>query len=349
MKMGVNVRHAASTARDQEILATYARVLSPESIRRHDQTDGWFGRYCGSLADPAHGERYLRAIRNSLQLERYPLAGLRVLEVGSGFGLTCLTLALLGAESVDCLDTNEQMIGTMRSYLGELKPAPAIHTKVGLAYALPYADAQFDLVITIEAMSHFLHPQRCIAEAYRVLKPGGRYVIADDNNALNPQAVRETREVWDRFENGPPTEDIHGHRVREPYVDRRHRLALEAHPQMSADDARELARRTSYMVKDEVLSAAQRFLHDGTLPTSLYQADRCPVEPMTGQFIENLIDPLQLANELESLGFKAAPEAYFGGESRGGAYYATNQLLNTLLPRSMLFSRSRGFRLRAQK
>jgi len=340
---------ATTPARDDEILAVYRRILDPQHIHRHDRTGGWFARYCGSLADPVQGARYLRAIRNSLQLNRHPLAGLRVLEVGSGFGLTCLTLAMLGAESVDCIDTNEQMVETMQSYLAALPEALPVRPRVGLAYELPYADGTFDLVITVEALSHFLHPGRCVAEASRVLKPGGRYVIADDNNALNPEAVTQTREVWARFENGPPTDDIHGHRVREPYLERRRRLILEAHPQLRASDADELARRTSYMVRPEILAAARRFLDDGTLPQSIYQADRCPVEPESGQFVENLIDPLELAGQLERLGLDAQAEAYFGGESRGGVVYAANRLANRLLPPSLLFSRSSGFRIRAQR
>jgi SAM-dependent methyltransferase len=199
--MGPQRTRTKTPVGDDQILAVYQSVLGADSIRRHDKTDGWFGRYCGSLADPRQGQRYLRAIRNSLQLHKRPASGLRILEVGCGFGLTCLSLSLMGAESVDCLDTNEQMIATMSSYLQDLPFELQINPRTGLAYDLPYADAQFDLVITIEALSHFLQPQRCLAEAHRVLKPGGQYVIADDNNALNRLSVQATREVWDRFEN----------------------------------------------------------------------------------------------------------------------------------------------------
>ncbi|MBL8331307.1 MAG: class I SAM-dependent methyltransferase [Rubrivivax sp.] len=347
--MGTQAAGARTPLSDERIVALYGEILAPASLQRHDKTGGWFQRYCGRLAEPGQGERYLRAIRNSLKLQDQPVQGQKVLEVGSGFGLTCLSLALLGAESVHCLDTNEQMVDTMRSYLNDLPWPLPVHPQVGLAYALPYPDNHFDRVITVEAMSHFLHPERCVAEVHRVLKPGGQYIIADDNNALNDQSVKETHEVWDRFENGPPTEDIHGHRVREPYVDRRRRLIAAAYPALAGSELELLARRTAYMVKADILAAAQRYLIDKTLPDSTYRRDICPVEPESGQFIENLIDPLALTGQLEALGFQAQPEAYFGGESRGGLLYAANNLLNGLVPRSMLFARSDGFRIRAQK
>ncbi|MGY6517724.1 MAG: class I SAM-dependent methyltransferase [Lysobacteraceae bacterium] len=334
---------------DADIVRLYRQLLAPEAIQRYDRTGGWFDRYCGVIGQPGNGERLLRAIRNSLELDARPVEGLRVLEVGSGFGLTCLTLALLGARSVDCLDSNAQMIQTMRGYLDDLPWTLPVTPTVGLAYELPYPDDHFDLVVTVEAISHFLHPERCLAEAHRVLKPGGRYVIADDNNALNPDAVAMTREVWERFENGPPTDDIHGHRIHEPYVERRRRLLQEAFPALGEAQAARLARRTAYMVRDEVIAAGRRYLHDGTLPDSRFQPDRCPVEPLSGHFMENLIDPLALTGELEALGFRARPEAYFGGESRGGLLYAANRLINGLLPPSLLFPRSGGFRIRAEK
>jgi hypothetical protein len=124
---------------------------------------------------------------------------------------------------------------------------------------------------------------------------------------------------------------------------------IEAFPALTPQDAEVLASKTCYMVQAELIEAARRYLDDGTLPARTFQPDRCPVEPETGQFIENLIDPLALAGQLESLGFTTRVEAYFGGESRGGAVYAINNLLNGLLPRSLLLARSDGFRVRARK
>jgi ubiquinone/menaquinone biosynthesis C-methylase UbiE len=349
MRIDTESRGNAKTLTDEEILAVYRQILSPDAVKRYDKANGWFQRYNGALAQPERGRRYLRAIRNSLKLTDAALAGKEVLEVGCGFGLTCMTLALRGAKSVHCLDTFASMIETIEAYLPDVPHRDRIHPRVGRADALPYEDNRFDVILTVEALSHFLNPDKCVAEAYRVLKPGGVYIIADDNNGQNARAVRVNQEVWDRFENGPPTDDIHGHRVLEPYVARRKRIIREVFPALRDDEAEQLAQRTAFMVKREILEACSRYVSDRTLPSSVYRSGMCPVEPETGQYIENLIDPLALKKRMEAMGFRVEVEAYFGGESRGGALYAANNVLNAVVPEPLIFRVSPGFRIRAYK
>jgi len=49
----------------------------------------------------------------------------------------------------------------------------------GDAERLPFPDAVFTLVVTTWAIHHFANPGRVIAEAARVLRPGGRVAVAD--------------------------------------------------------------------------------------------------------------------------------------------------------------------------
>ena len=39
-----------------------------------------------------------------------------------------------------------------------------------------FADASFDLVISLDVMEHVARPERAVAEIYRTLRPGGRYL-----------------------------------------------------------------------------------------------------------------------------------------------------------------------------
>ena len=49
----------------------------------------------------------------------------------------------------------------------------------GNAAELPFADANFDAVVTRLSVHHFDRPARAISEIFRVLRPGGRFVVAD--------------------------------------------------------------------------------------------------------------------------------------------------------------------------
>src|SRR5688500_16626688 len=44
-------------------------------------------------------------------------------------------------------------------------------------HALPFATAQFDLVVLMHALTYSEHPAQAAAEAARVLRPGGRLLL----------------------------------------------------------------------------------------------------------------------------------------------------------------------------
>jgi ArsR family transcriptional regulator len=74
-------------------------------------------------------------------------------------------------------DTSRQMLAIARASLDDLKAKAAV--RFGDAYAPPIERGAADLV-TIHQVLHFLSdPGRAIAEAARMLKPGGRLVIVD--------------------------------------------------------------------------------------------------------------------------------------------------------------------------
>jgi erythromycin 3''-O-methyltransferase len=59
------------------------------------------------------------------------------------------------------------------------------------ACRLPFADASFDGLISIEAAFHFLSRERFFREAYRVLRPGGVLTMSDVPTLRSPQGLRE--------------------------------------------------------------------------------------------------------------------------------------------------------------
>ena len=94
--------------------------------------------------------------------------------VGSGRMLHLFADRVRRAEGID---TSRQMLAIARSSIAPLAGRASV--RYGDAYAPPAEPEAADLV-TIHQVLHFLaDPARAIAEAARLLKPGGRLVIAD--------------------------------------------------------------------------------------------------------------------------------------------------------------------------
>lgn len=55
---------------------------------------------------------------------------------------------------------------------------------------LPFADASFDAVVCSVSFEYLTQPQRIVAEARRVLKPGGRFVATLSNRYFPPKVVK---------------------------------------------------------------------------------------------------------------------------------------------------------------
>ncbi|MCA1407221.1 methyltransferase domain-containing protein [Ensifer sp. IC3342] len=125
-----------------------------ERARIYDRYSGRFCRYgVAALIDAAEISR-----------------GLATLDVCCGTGEASLAAAARGA-IVTGVDFSEEMIAAAQA------KGSNVHFQVGDAEALIFGDAAFDRVINNFGTLHLADPDRAIAEAARVLKPGGRYAF----------------------------------------------------------------------------------------------------------------------------------------------------------------------------
>lgn len=105
--------------------------------------------------------------------------GMRVLDLGAGFGRHAFETARRGAHVVAVDLAADEMTATQNTfaamYLGHEIPT-GVSTTVLQANGLnlPFGDASFDRIIASEILEHVLEDQAVMAELFRVLVPGGR-------------------------------------------------------------------------------------------------------------------------------------------------------------------------------
>jgi ubiquinone/menaquinone biosynthesis C-methylase UbiE len=107
-------------------------------------------------------------------LARLPQKGtLRVLVSGAGTGLDFPYLN--SAHNYTALDITAGMIGRSHKREQNLQ----MQWVQGDSMALPFADKSFDIVVLHLIVAVVPHPEQCLADAARVLKPGGQILVFD--------------------------------------------------------------------------------------------------------------------------------------------------------------------------
>lgn len=106
--------------------------------------------------------------------------GERILDLGCGDGRLTVRLAATGAQ-VTGADLSTEMVAAAR--------ARGVEAQVANAEALPFAEASFDAVFSNAALHWVRNHEAMLAEVYRVLRPGGRFV-AEMGGHGNIAAVR---------------------------------------------------------------------------------------------------------------------------------------------------------------
>jgi len=104
--------------------------------------------------------------------------GTRVLDVGSGLGILANDVAA-AADDVEVVG-----VEVSAAQVAAARPSPRVSFVLGDAHSLDFPDACFDLVYARYLLEHVVDPDRVLREMRRVVRPGGRVAVCENDVSL---------------------------------------------------------------------------------------------------------------------------------------------------------------------
>lgn len=114
----------------------------------------------------------------------------RIADLGAGDG-TLSRLLARQAESVHCVDSSSRMVQVGRA-LAKNEQLRNLTYVLGNIEKVPLPDRSIDLALLSQALHHAENPRLALAEAYRILRPGGRLIVLD----LRAHRFEKARELY---------------------------------------------------------------------------------------------------------------------------------------------------------
>jgi ubiquinone/menaquinone biosynthesis C-methylase UbiE len=165
----------------QKLIASYRQQQEEVNAYFHAHSSYWKDIYAhGGVQAEIYRDRQSISLAWIDELALAP--GSRVLEIGCGAGFLSVALANRGLR-VHAIDSAEAMVELARSHAQASGTAGLLSVEIGDAYALPFEDEAFDLVVALGVVPWLVQPELAIREMARVTVPGGRVILTADNRA----------------------------------------------------------------------------------------------------------------------------------------------------------------------
>jgi SAM-dependent methyltransferase len=120
------------------------------------------------------------------EIGRQP-AGARILDVPCGGGVALRGLRPGQGVSYVAADIAREMLDRTMEAAREREVAEQVEVRVADVATLPFADGEFDLVVSFTGLHCFPDPHRALTEMVRVLRPGG---VITGSAVLNDTGLR---------------------------------------------------------------------------------------------------------------------------------------------------------------
>jgi ArsR family transcriptional regulator len=155
--------------------------------RRQDNMRRYFDELAGKFGRQYVPGRSWKGIAEALLKLMPPLV---IADLGAGEG-TISQMMAQKAKKVIAIDNSEKMV-EFGSELAHKHKIENLEYRLGELEDVPIDSGTVDLAFLSQALHHARHPERAVAEAWRILKPGGRVAILD----LNRHHFEEARELY---------------------------------------------------------------------------------------------------------------------------------------------------------
>ena len=172
-------------------------IESAEYLSKQDIHEAWESDYLNPDLDAFYDAAFDRIIDRVAAPE-----GSSILDAGCGYCYHLLRLAR-APWRITGVDFSEVALAAGRANVERAGLSDRVTLKVGSILELPFPDASFDYVLCWGVLMHIPELDTALTELSRVLKPGGKLILAENNDRsvdarFWDKAIRVTKRVLGR-------------------------------------------------------------------------------------------------------------------------------------------------------